>query len=93
MPVPNKWVYLILLLFVVFLIWQDPGTAGTTTRNFAGWLGNIISSLFEFLGNLLGPEGADGGTQQGPAEQTPTPGTSGSTSGIDEFDDNPTRNN
>ncbi len=88
MPVPNKWVYVILLLFVVFLIWQDPGGAGTTARTFAGWIGNIVVSIFEFLDGLISPEGTPGsGT-----EPVPEPVTSGSQSGIDQFNPNPELN-
>jgi len=88
MPVPNKWVYCTLMLFVIFLIWQDPGGTGTTARTFAGWLSDIVISIFDFLDGLLSPEGTPGSV----TEPVPDSAVTGTESGIDEFNPNPELN-
>ena len=83
MPVPNKWVYAVLLLFVLFLIWSDPGGAGATARVFFDWLGSIIISIFDFIDGLLGDDNPTPNNPQPAPVETP-PG--------DQFNPNPQAN-
>lgn len=63
-----KWVYPLAFLFVLFLIYNEPTSAGETASNFAGFIVQMLGSVGEFLTGLF--EGAsDGGTN---VSSTPT---------------------
>ena len=88
---PKQWVYITLILFVLFLIWSDPGNAGQTARTFAGWLGTLASAIFDFLEVLVGggePNNNNGGAGGGNGGNPPS--TVGG--GIDDFNSNPAGN-
>ena len=53
-----KWVYPLAFLFVLFLIYTEPGGAGEVASNFAEFLVNMLGSIGEFLTGLF--EGASG---------------------------------
>lgn len=69
-----KWVYPLAFLFVLFLIYNEPTSAGETASNFASFVVQLLGSVGEFLTGLF--EGAsDGGTN---VSSTPTSVAEGS---------------
>ncbi|MFV0523043.1 MAG: hypothetical protein ACK5RL_00910 [Acidimicrobiales bacterium] len=58
MPYP-KWVYWVLLGFVVFLVLSNPQTAGVQTRQFSGWIGDQLAAVGTFFDGLFSDD-ADG---------------------------------
>ena len=59
-----KWVYPVLILFVVFFILSSPETAGPQARGFFGWLGDQASALGTCFDGLFDD---DGTPDEGPA--------------------------
>lgn len=73
-----KWVYPLLITFVVFFILSNPEGAGPQARSFFSWVGDQASAAATFLDGLFGDDPVDGGT--------PPPTTeSGVTGESDEF--------
>jgi len=63
-----KWIYPLLILFVVFFILSNPESAGPQARSFFGWIGDQAGNAGTFLDGLFS------GDDEGDAE-TPTPTT------------------
>ncbi len=55
-----KWVYPLAFLFVLFLIYNEPTSAGETASNFASFVVQLLGSVGEFLTGLF--EGASDGS-------------------------------
>ena len=49
----KKWLYPLLIAFVAFLIFSSPTRAGTETRTFVVWLGDLAGAAGEFLDGLF----------------------------------------
>lgn len=49
-----KWVFPLLLLFVIFFVLSSPETAGPQTRDFFGWIGDQAAAAGTFLDGLFG---------------------------------------
>lgn len=64
----RKWFYFLLVMFVLFLIWQNADGTGQDANAFFGWLGDILDRGFEFLDSLFGDTG--GGTEAPDDTQT-----------------------
>jgi hypothetical protein len=74
-----KWLYPLLILFVVFFILSNPENAGPQARSFFGWIGQQASAAGTFLDGLFEGDGDEGG-------QNPTPTTFNDTNpGSDAF--------
>jgi hypothetical protein len=74
-----KWVYPLAFLFVLFLIYTEPGNAGQLASGFANFLVTLLGSIGEFLTGLF--EGASSG--QSTTRSLPTGGATSTT--IDAF--------
>jgi ABC-type nitrate/sulfonate/bicarbonate transport system permease component len=61
----RKWFYYLLVLFVLFLIWQNAAATGQEANAFFGWLGEMLDRGFEFLDNLFGSSGSNSGVPDG----------------------------
>lgn len=48
-----KWVYPLAFVFLLYLIYNDAGTAGQMAHGFAGLVGDIFGALGEFLTGLF----------------------------------------
>ena len=48
-----RWVYPLLILFVVFFILSNPESAGPQARTFFGWIGDQASAAGTFLDGLF----------------------------------------
>jgi hypothetical protein len=55
-----RWVLLLAFLFVLFLIYTEPGGAGQIASGFANFLVTLLGSIGEFLTGLF--EGASRGS-------------------------------
>lgn len=51
-----KWVYPLLILFVVFFILSNPESAGPQARSFFGWIGDQASAAGTFLDGVFGDD-------------------------------------
>ena len=69
-----KWLYPLLILFVVFFILSNPDDAGPQAKSFFGWLGDQAGATGTFLDGLFGEDlpADDGGTTTPTAPTTPT---------------------
>lgn len=66
-----KWVFPLLLLFVIFFVLSSPETAGPQARDFFGWIGDQAAAAGTFLDGLFGD-----GTSTSTPEVPSTPSTS-----------------
>lgn len=58
-----KWVYLLLLTFVVFFVLSSPESAGPQARSFFSWVGDQASAAATFLdGVFANDSGSPGST-------------------------------
>lgn len=80
MPIP-KWLATVAFLFVIFLIYNQPTSAGDTAGNFAGFAVQLLESVGEFLTGLF--EGAS----EGGSNVTSTPTTSAGIESVPEVGD------
>ena len=69
-----KWVYPILILFVVFFILSNPDDAGPQAKSFFGWLGDQAGATGTFLDGLFGDDAppSNGGTTPTTIDSTGT---------------------
>lgn len=51
-----KWVYPLLILFVVFFILSNPESAGPQARSFFGWIGDQAAAAGTFFDGLFGDD-------------------------------------
>ncbi|MFV0259049.1 MAG: hypothetical protein ACK5PP_11450 [Acidimicrobiales bacterium] len=72
MPYP-KWVYWVLLGFVVFLVLSNPQTAGVQTRQFSNWVGDQLAAVGTFFDGLFSDD-ADGNLDNGNGDTFETMG-------------------
>lgn len=49
-----KWVYPTAFVFLLFLIFTRPDTAGSAAGDFASFIGEMLRALGEFLSGLFG---------------------------------------
>ena len=63
----QKWVYPLLLTFVVFFVLSNPKTARPQARSFFSWLGHEAGQAGTFLEGLFGNSN---GTPSGPSTVT-----------------------
>lgn len=63
-----KWVFPLLLLFVIFFVLSSPETAGPQARDFFGWIGDQAAAAGTFLDGLFG----DGTTPSSSSPEAPT---------------------
>ena len=83
MAIPS-WLYTAAFLFVLFLIFNDPGGAGDTAGNFAGFVVELLGAVGEFLTGLF--EGTNDGGVGGTGTEAPTaPATESGVSVGDSF--------
>ena len=52
----KKWLYPLLIAFVAFLIFSSPTRAGTETRTFVIWIGDLAEAAGDFLDGLFTEE-------------------------------------
>lgn len=81
-----KWVFPLLLLFVIFFVLSSPETAGPQARDFFGWIGDQAAAAGTFLDGLFGDGTSP--TSSEPATTPTTPGQvdpSGVTASNDQF--------
>ncbi len=52
----KKWLYPLLIAFVAFLIFSSPTSAGSQTRTFVIWLGDMAEAAGDFLDGLFTDE-------------------------------------
>ncbi len=70
----KKWAYPLLIAFVAFFIFSNPGRAGVQGRAFVIWLGDLAGATTEFLEGLFNdendptelPSGSGSGPGSGP---------------------------
>ena len=58
-----KWVYPLAFAFLLYVIFTDAGSAGQLANGFAGFLGQILGAVGDFLTGLF--EGPPAGGQSG----------------------------
>lgn len=80
-----KWVYPLLILFVVFFILNSPETAGPQARQFFGWIGDQASATGTFLDGLFDEDEPTVETDQPTSTPSPTTPSTVPTTGADEF--------
>ncbi len=51
-----RWVFPLLILFVIFFILSSPETAGPQARAFFGWIGEQAAAAGTFLDGLFGDD-------------------------------------
>lgn len=68
----QKWVYPLLLTFVIFFVLSNPKTAGPQARSFFSWLGHEAGNAGTFLEGLFGNSNQ---TPSGPSTVTTRTGT------------------
>ena len=69
----QKWVYPLLLTFMVFFVLSNPKTAGPQARSFFTWLGHEAGNAGTFLEGLFGNQGTQ--TPAGSTTSTTRTGT------------------
>jgi len=67
-----KWVYPLLVIFVVFFILSNPENAGAQAQSFFRWVGEQASAFATFLDGLFGNDPVDGGGGDGFSTMRPT---------------------
>ncbi len=72
-----KWVYPTAFVFLLFLIFTQPATAGAVAGDFAGFVGDMLQALGQFLSGLFGGATTGGELQSGASSSSgvtvPTP--------------------
>ncbi len=71
-----KWVYPTAFVFLLFLIFTQPATAGIVAGEFAGFIGEMLRALGEFLSGLFGGAATtevQSGASSGSGVTVPTP--------------------
>jgi hypothetical protein len=81
MPIP-KWLPTAAFLFVLFLIYQEPSSAGDTAGNFAGFVVELLSAVGEFLTGLF--DGTSETVGNTGADASPEPSVAPSTEGVED---------
>ena len=54
----KRWLYPLLIAFVAFLIFSSPTRAGTETRTFVIWIGDLAEAAGDFLDGLFTDDAA-----------------------------------
>jgi hypothetical protein len=72
--VKQKWVYPLLLTFVVFFVLSNPKTAGPQARSFFSWLGHQAGNAGTFFEGLFNDNGSSN-TPSNPTTVTTRTGT------------------
>lgn len=74
----KKWAYPLLIAFVAFFIFTNPGRAGVQGRAFVIWVGDMAGAVSEFMEGLFDDD-------NDPVAD-PSTGSGGTSTGGDSFD-------
>lgn len=88
-----KWVYPLAFAFLLYVIYSDAGNAGQMANGFAGFLGNLLGAVGDFLTGLFeGPSPTSDGlstdgsvTLNGSQSSTTAPGVTLNGANVDSF--------
>ncbi|MEM9131450.1 MAG: hypothetical protein AAF962_06465 [Actinomycetota bacterium] len=80
-----KWVFPLLLLFVIFFVLSSPETAGPQARDFFGWIGDQAAAAGTFLDGLFGDDAPATSSEPATTTSTTAVDPSGVTANNDEF--------
>lgn len=80
-----KWVFPLLLLFVIFFVLSSPETAGPQARDFFGWIGDQAAAAGTFLDGLFGDDTSPATSSEPATTTTTSINPSGVTANNDEF--------